>query len=177
MKILFTILFLYFIAVSLCSCPYSSPYKLDDDPNMNIEEDLLGKWATFIKKSGTDREEPIKLILSKKTESEYNIAFTGYLDELKPFDIIKGDSIKGSAFMSVVGDKQFLNITIKSKVYIAELKYKDNKLSLLPLVEHFTSKMIFNNTALRNSVEFHCKTRVRPMYDDEFCLKDMVKVN
>ena len=37
--------------------------------------------------------------------------------------------------------------------------------------------MIFNNAALRNSVEFHYKTRALPMYDDDFCLKGMVRVN
>lgn len=177
MKTLLTITLLYLLAVSLCSCPYSSPYKLDDVPGIYVEDILLGKWATFVKKSGTDREEPVKLILSKKNETEYNIAFTGYLDELRPFNIINADSVTGTAFMSTVGEIQFLNISIQSKIYIAELKYKNDKLSLLPLVEHFTAKMIANNAALRNSVEFHYKTRLRPMYDDDFCLKDMVKVN
>ena len=177
MKALFSITSFYLLTVLLCSCPFSSPFKLDDNPSMYVEDAIIGKWATFVKKTGTEKEEPVKLILTKKNESEYNIAFTGYLDELRPYHITKGDSISGTAFMSAIGDRQFLNITIQSKVYIAELKFKDDKLSLLPLVEHFTSKMIFNNTALRNSVEFHCKTRLRPMYDDDFCLKEMVRVN
>ena len=177
MKTILNISLFYLLAVSLCSCPYSSPFKLDDNPNIYVDDVLIGKWATFVKKTGTEQDEPVKLILSKKNETEYNIAFTGYLDELRPYHIINADSITGTAFISNVVNKQFLNITIKSKVYIAEIIYKDNKLSLLPMVEHFTAKMIFNNTALRNSLEFHCKTRVRPMYDDDFCLKDMVKVN
>ena len=177
MKTLFTIPLLSFLIITLCSCPYSSPFKLDDAPGMYVEDQYLGKWATFVKQTRTEKEEPVKLILSKKNDMEYNIAFTGYLDELQPFHVIKGDSIKGTAFMSYIGDKQLLNITILSKVYIAEIKLKDNKLSLLPLVEHFTSKMIFNNAILRKSVEVHYSTRVRPMYDDDFCLRDMVKVN
>jgi len=177
MKTLFTIAVYYLLGVSLCSCPYSSPFKLDDAPTIYVENDLLGKWAAFIKKEGVEKEEPVKLILTKKNETEYNIAFTGYLDELRPYNVIRSDSVTGTAFMSAIGNRQFLNITIKSKVYIAELKYKDDKLSLLPLVEHFTAKMILNNTALRNSVEFHYRTRVRPMYDEDFCLKDMVRVN
>ena len=79
--------------------------------------------------------------------------------------------------MSTVGDRQFLNIKINARIYIAELRLKDDRLSLLPLVEHFTSKMIFSSSALRNSVDFHYKTRVHPMVDDDFCLKDMVKSN
>lgn len=177
MKNPFTISLLCLLNIVFCSCPYSSPHKLDDNPNINVDEELLGKWATVVKINGSGREEPIKLILSKKTETEYNIAFTGYLDPVKPYHVIKADSVKGTAFISLIGDKQLMNISIMSDVYIAELKYINNTLSLLPLAEHFTSKMIFNNTALRNSVEFHYKTRVQPMYDEDFCLKGMVRVN
>ena len=176
MKTIFSISLLFFLSVLLCSCPYSSPYKLDESPSIYVEDDLLGSWATFVKKPN-GKEEPVKLILSKKNDTEYNIAFTGYLNELKPFKILDKDSISGTAFMSTVAGRQFLNITIKGTNYIAELKLKDGMLSLLPLIEHFTSKMIFNNSELRNSVEFHYKTRVHAMYDDDFCLKEMVKVN
>ena len=79
--------------------------------------------------------------------------------------------------MSTVGDKQFLNININSRIYIAELRFMNNSLSLLPLAEHFTNKMIFNSQALRNSVDIHYKTRVHPVLDDDFCLRDMVKLN
>jgi hypothetical protein len=168
---------LFFLSIMLWACPFSSPYKLDDAPNIYVEDVLLGKWATYVKKPDTDKEEPVKVILSKKTETEYNIALIGFIKELRPFHITTADSVIGTAFMSTVGGKQFLNISIKSQTYIAELQFKDDKLSLLPLVEHFTSKMIQNNSALRNSVEFHYKTRVHPMVDEDFCLKDMVRVN
>ena len=176
MKTIFSITLLFFLSVLLCSCPYSSPYKLDESPSIYVEEEILGSWATFVKKPN-GKEEPVKLILSKKNDTEYNIAFTGYLNELKPFRILDKDSISGTAFMSTAAGRQFLNITIKGTAYIAELKFKDGMLSLLPLVEHFTSKMIFNNTELRHSVEFHYKTRVHAMYDDDFCLREMLKVN
>ncbi len=176
MKTIFTISLLFFLSVLLCSCPYSSPYKLDESPSIYVEDDLLGSWATFVKKPN-GKEEPVKLILTKKNDTEYNIAFTGYLNELKPFKVLVKDSVNGTAFMSTVAGRQFLNITIKGTNYIAELKLKDGMLSLLPLIEHFTSKMIFNNSELRNSIEFHYKTRVHAMYDDDFCLKEMVKVN
>jgi len=177
MKTICTIPLLLFLSILFCSCPYSSPYQLDDNPLIYVEDTLIGKWATFIKKPVSGKEEPVKLILSKKNDTEYNIAFTGYLDELKPFKLVYKDSISGTAFMSTASGKQFLNITIKGTNYIAELKLKGGTLSLLPLVEHFTSKMILNNSELRNSVEFHYKTRVHALYDDDFCLKEMVKVN
>jgi len=177
MKKVFEISLLFFLSVTLCSCPYSSPYNLDDEPGIYVEDALLGNWMTYIKKSGSPRQEPINLLLSRKNDTEYNLAITGYLDDLRPYNLITNDSIAGSAFMSTVGGKQFFNIRINSRTYIAELILKDDKLSLLPLAEHFTGKMIFNTEALRNSVEFHYKTRVHPILDDDFCLKDMVKIN
>ena len=177
MKIIINISLLFFVSVLLCSCPYSSPYVIDESPSIYVEDDLMGNWATFVKKSGSGKEEPVKLMLSKKSDTEYNIAFTGKLDELRPFKLVYKDTVSGTAFMSTVAGNQFLNITIKGTNYIAELKLKNGMLSLLPLAEHFTSKMVRNNAELRNCVEFHYKTRVHAIYDDDFCLKEMVKVN
>lgn len=170
---------LLFAAVSilLYACPFSSTHVIDETPGIYVEDALLGNWATFVKKPVGGKEEPVKLIVSKRSETEYNIAFTGSLNELKPYRIIEKDSITGTAFMSTVGGKQFLNIAVKDQTYIAEVILKNGLLSLLPLSEHFTAKMIRSNADLRNSIEFHYKTRVHPMYDDEFCLRDMVKVN
>ena len=170
---------LLFAAVSilLYACPYSSTHVIDDAPGIYVDEALLGSWATFVKKPRTGKEEPVKLIVSKRSETEYNIAFTGSLNELKPYRIIEKDSITGTAFMSTVSGKQFLNIAVKDRTYIAEVVLKNGLLSLLPLSEHFTAKMVMTNTDLRNSIYFHYKTRVHPLYDDDFCLRDLVKVN
>lgn len=177
MRRVFHILIIVCCSITLCGCPYSSSYKLDDEPNMYVEDGLLGSWETNIKKANSDREEPVTLTLKRKNETEYFISFSGSINELRRYNIMSSDSLSGTAFMSTVDGNQFLNICIKSQVYIAELKLKDGKLSLLPLVEHFTAKLVQNNAALRTCVSFHYKTRVHPMLDDEFCLKDMVKVN
>ncbi len=177
MKTIFTISLFFLLTSLLCSCPYSSPYQLDENPTIYVEDDLLGSWATFVKKPVTGKEEPVKMLLSKKNDTEYNIVFTGMLNELKPFKLVYKDSVSGTAFMSTVAGRQFFNITIRGTNYIAELKLKDGNLSLLPLVEHFTGKLIQNNAELRTCVDFHYRTRVHALYDDDFCLKDMVKVN
>jgi hypothetical protein len=177
MKKLFEISLLFFLSVTLCSCPYSSAYYLDESSGMNVEDALLGKWVTAIKKSRNSREEDVYLTLSKRTETEYNISITGNLDELRPYRVLISDSLKGTAFVSLVDNRQFFNININSRIYIAELKLKDDKLSLLPLAESFTAKMIRNTADLRKSVEVHYKTRVHPLLDDDFCLRNMVKLN
>lgn len=177
MKKTFEIALLFLLSVSLCSCPYSSPYSLDEESGIYVEDALLGNWVALVNKKNRSGQEPVYLSLSKRSDTEYNIAFSGYLDDLKPYYTIKTDSLNGTAFMSTVSGRQFLNIKINSRTYIAELRFKEDKLSLLPLVEHFTGKMIFSSAALRNSVDFHYKTRVHPMFDEDFCLWDMIKVN
>ena len=177
MKKLFEISLLFFLSVSLCSCPYSSAYNLDETPTIYVEDALLGKWTALVKKPGSNHEDQVYLKLDRKTDTEYNISFSGNIDELRPYKRITSDSLTGTAFMSTINENQFLNIRINSRVYIAQLIMRDNKLSLLPLAEHFTAKMIFNSQALRNCVDIHYKTRVHPTLDDEFCLRDMVKTN
>jgi len=177
MKKLLEISLLFFLSVTLCACPYSSAYYLDETPNIYVEDALVGKWIAFVKKPNSTREEAVYCNLEKKNDTEYNISFSGKLDELRPYKYITSDSLAGTAFVSSVNNRQFLNIRINSRVYIAELELKDDKLSLLPLAECFTAKMIFNSAALRKSVEVHYKTRVHPTLDDDFCLRNMVKTN
>lgn len=164
-------------AVVLSACPYSSAYKLDDEPMLPIDESLLGKWAAFIKKHQSGKEEPVKIIFSKKTETVYNIAITGYIDELRPYTAFTADSIKGEAFLSALDNRTFINMLVNSRNYIGEVKMDNGKLSLLPLSESFTAKMVRSNAVLRLALEYHYKTRVRPSYDEEFCLKNLVRVN
>ncbi len=165
----------FFFIITIYGCPYSSVYKLDDDPTLDTDENFLGKWAVLVDNNG--HQGPVKMIVSKKDDKEYDIYFTGHINELRPYKVITDDTIKATAFMSSVVSRQFLNISIRGQVYIAECILKDNKLSLLPLNEHFTPKIIKSNAVLRTALEIHYKTRLNPFYDDEFSLKEMIKVN
>lgn len=177
MKALYHISLFILVGVLLCGCPYSSVYQLDDSPSVYVDEGLIGKWATFVTAPNGSRPEPVKMILNRKSDFEYDIIFIGFVNELKPFRVLSSDSVKGTAFLSDISGRRFLNINVKSQVYIAELKYKDDKLSVLPLSEHFTSKMIRNNSSLRNSVDIHYKLNVHPNVEKEFCLMNMTRVN
>jgi hypothetical protein len=165
------------LAVVLSACPYSSVYKLDDEPLQPIDESLLGKWAAFIKKNHSEKEDPVKIIFTQKTETVYNIAITGYIDELRPYIAFVADSIKGEGFLSVVENKTFLNLLVNGRNYIGEVKKENGKLSLLPISESFTAKLVKSNSVLRLALEIHYKNRVQPSYDLEFCLRGLVKVN
>jgi hypothetical protein len=174
------IIILSALSAVLCGCPYESPYAIDEAPQQNIDENLLGKWAAFVPKPSDDkhyREDPVKIIFSKRTDMEYDFAITGYINELKPYKVILNDSIKGVAFISTIGKNQFLNATIYGKVYIAALKQDANGLSIFSLSEHFTAKYIKSSKALKEAIEFHYRTRPIPIYDDWFVLKNLQKVN
>ena len=95
--IFYSIIFFAVILI-LYACPFSSPYKLDKDASIPVDETLLGKWSAIIadKKSNA---QPVKVILSRKNDTEYNIDFTGYLNDLRPYKVVRNDSIKGSVLV------------------------------------------------------------------------------
>ena len=175
-----TILILMPALIFLYGCPYSSPYPIDKQPVLPIDTTLIGKWATFIEKPSNSsfyKEEPVKVILSKFTDSVYSVSITGYINELKPFKVIDNDSIKGIAYLSAVQNRQLLNTFIGGKVYIAEVKKKNNTVSLLPLSERITSKLIKSCMELRIALDFHYKISRVPLYDEQFSLTNLQKVN
>jgi hypothetical protein len=180
MKHLIPISFLLVMATVLSGCPYESPYNIDDAPQVPIDESLLGKWTAMVAKPGIEKHGkpgPVNLLLDKRTDMEYDVVITGDISELKPYRVLRNDSIKGTAFISTVADKRFLNAFINGRVYIAELVTQNNNVSILPLAEYFTSKLIKNCKELRAAVSFHYKVRLTPGYDRGFALNNLQKVN
>ncbi len=171
---------LVLLCIVLWGCPYDSAYSIDEEPQQPLDESLLGKWATFVTRPtyvNEYTEAPVKIIFDKRTEKEYDVAITGYIDELKRYRVSENDTIKGTAFLSVIDKRYFLNAFIKGKVYIAEVKKQGNSLDILTLAEHFTSKYVKNSDGLRTAIGYHYRTRSSPMYDDFFVLKNLQKVN
>lgn len=160
----------------LFACPYSSPYSLDEDSANLVDESLLGKWATMVS-GGSGKEQPVKVILGKNTENLYDIHFISDFSEFKSYTHISADSISGTAFISIVSDRQFMTVRVQGLNYLAEVKVKDGKLNLLTLCEHFTNKLMKSNAEMHKAIELHYSTQLRPFYDEAFCLKDMVRVN
>jgi hypothetical protein len=180
MRKIIPLLFLPLVCIVLWGCPYDSPYGIDAAAQENIDESLLGSWATFVSKPAYDQqhaEDPVKIIFSKNTDQEYYIAITGYIDELKPYHVITNDTIKGTAFISTVSSRQFLNCFIKGRMYLAEINRRDDNLSILCLAEKFTVRYIKNSKDLRREIEFHSRFDAVPTYDDFFVARNLKKVN
>jgi len=116
------------------------------------------------------------MIVSKKNDYEYDISFIGRINGLRNFNVIKNDTLRATAFFSEAASRRFLNIDIKGQNYIAEFIYKNDKITILPLCEHFTSKIIKTNSELKQALESHFKTRLYPLYDDDFSIREMSRV-
>lgn len=174
------LLLLFTVTLFLWGCPYDSPYGIDSVEKQDIDENLIGSWATIMTKPSDDihvKEDPVKIIFSKNTGLEYNIAITGNIDELRPYHMVTNDSIKGTAYLSTAAGKQFLNAFIKGKMYIAEINNDTAGLTIRCLSEHFTGKYIKSSIELRKAVELHYKFSASPAYDDYFVFKNLQKVN
>ncbi|MEN9570366.1 MAG: hypothetical protein RL172_1597 [Bacteroidota bacterium] len=171
---------LLLICVVLYGCPYESYYSIDKEPLQPVDENLLGKWATMVNRpayEGDHREEAIKIILEKRSDMEYDISITGYLEELQRKKLIKGDTIKATGFISLVDGRQFMNTLLNGKVYIAEIKQQNNSIDILSLAEHFTNKFIKSSAELKTAISIHYKTKPTPVYDEWFIAKNLQRVN
>jgi len=134
----------------------------------------IGTWKGSITDEVYHYTTPFTLVISGKNDFEYNMNFIGFFgrrDEKKRPLI---DTIKTTAFMSNVADRKFLNVTnTDRRVYIAECIYENYEITLLPMAEEFTSFMIRKDQDLRAVLEYHFKTRLRPAYDESFCMRNM----
>jgi hypothetical protein len=160
-------------SIYLCGCPYDSPYNLDESPSENIDESLLGRWTTTISRPvgrHASNARGVTVFFEKRTEMEYDIVITGAIEPLKTYDLVSRDSIKGTAYLSSLGGRRFFNAYIHGKVYLAELVKDSSFVSILPLAEYFTSKLVRNSKELHKALEFHYRVALQPAYDPLFSL-------
>jgi len=163
------------ILLTLCSCPYQSKYKIDSQPQIALDSNLIGDWTgKMTEESGRQRN--VKVHLEQKNEFEYNIYFSGYFGRYNNPNPKRQDTIRGSAFLSNIDDNRFLNVNLDGKYYIAHVIYEHDHLSLLTMNEHFTNFIIFSDADMRKRLAYHFKTRRFPLYDDVFSLKNMSRV-
>ena len=167
----------FILVMVFCGCPYSTGFKVDNEPQYQVEEAYLGNWATLTGNENAELRKAVRMNVTKKSDFEYNLIFTGYFGELNRRNIAYNDTIKASAFISDVEGRKFLTANINGENYIAEFRYESNNISILPLAEHFTTKVIKSNDELRRSLMLHFKTRLYPLYDEPFCLRNMIRVN
>lgn len=162
------------IVVVLSGCPYQSKYKIDAEPQVATDAQLIGDWnGEITEESGRQRD--VKVHFSQKNDFEYDVYFCGYFGRYNDLKNNRQDTISGTAFLSNIDDNRFLNINLDGKYYITHVIYENDHLSLLPMSDHFTSFMIFSDADMKKRLAYHFKTRRYPLYDDAFSLRNMTR--
>jgi len=161
------------IMIVLCGCPYHSVHKIDTEPQLPTEESYLGNWIGSIKDETYGYTTKIKMNVSQKNEMVYNLNFIGFFGRTDKKKKPIQDTIKTTSYMSIINTRLLMNIESNGRVYIAEFKYENDQMSLLPLAENFTNFIIQSDAELRYRIGYHYKTRLNPSYDESFCLRNM----
>lgn len=171
----YRIYLLFLLIPFLQGCPYTSPYRLDSVKENIINETILGKWQGSISDElGNNRT--INVSLSKKNDNEYDISVWGSFQKNDKKKKNTQDTIVGTAYLSYLANRQFMNIAFDNKYIIAEIKYDSDELSILPLDESFSSKIIRSDEQLKKAILYHYKSRLFPKYDESLSLKYMKRV-
>lgn len=160
---------------TLYACPFSSVYTLDDEPTLPVSEEYVGNWATTIQ-GPYNKNYPVRLSIEKYTDSLYWLVFTADMRELAPWRIGANDTLKGTAFLSDIKGRTVINYQAAGHNFIGEFLYKEGRLTILPIAERFTNKIIRNNKELRLMLEWHYDSRLNPFYDETFSLRNMIRV-
>jgi hypothetical protein len=163
--------------VLVTGCPYHSSHQLEDSSSNFINTSYFGKWKGSITDEVTGEQTHVRLEISSISDNEYSFELIGRI--LKRTDKKKKpliDTLSASGFISQVDNKQILNIKFRDQIYLADFIYTNDKISILPLSDHFTSFMIRSNKQLRDVISYHFKSRINPIYDESSCLKNMTRI-
>jgi hypothetical protein len=177
------------MVIGLQACPYSSKYFLDTNPQNQVNENYFGKWqGEWINPSGLKK--PMQLDISRIDDYHYELIFHGnffttpkqkkclfsFLKKKKKKTVLPvEDTIRCSAYASYINERELLNISIQGTQYFAELIFKDDRLTILPIDEGFSSKVILSDDELREAMEFHYYSHLNPSYDESMCLREMTR--
>jgi hypothetical protein len=163
--------------ILITGCPYHSPHSLVDTPSNSINTSYLGKWKGTLTDEVTGEQTNLRLEISSISETEYSFELIGRIlkrTNKKKKPLI--DTLNATGFISQVDNKEILNLKFRDRVYLSDITYTNDKISILPLSDHFTSFMIRSNKQLRDVVSYHFKSRINPMYDESACLKNMTRI-
>lgn len=185
-KCLFLLLYIFVLQ----GCPYTTTCVIDTNPQNQVNETYLGNWqGEMLDENGEKRT--VKLDINKIDDYYYELLFHGkffsksktkkslfsFFRKKKKQIYPSEDTIRCSAYASYVTEREVFNVNVQGINYIAEISFKEDKISLLPIAEGFSSKVILSDFELREALEFHYKSHLFPSYDEPFCLRNMSKRN
>ncbi len=175
----FTVLFSFCAAISimilLSGCPYNTSFPIEKNPQVEVNQSYLGNWKGKLIDEVTGNSKPVKINISKTDDFNYSVVITGKFQNVI-YKRNEEDSIFATMFISVINNKQIANVMFDKRVYFADVSYQNDQISFLPLAENFTSFFVKTDTELKNRIAYHFKTRLHPLYEESYCLRNLTRV-
>jgi hypothetical protein len=175
----FTVLFTFCTAISimilLCGCPYHTAFPIEKTPQVEVNYSYLGSWKGRFIDEISGNAKAIKLNITKADDFNYALQITGKFENSSNKKNVE-DTVHATMFMSIINNKQIANVILDNRVFFADVSYQNDQISFLPLAENFTSFFVKTDAELKNRIAYHFKTRLHPLYDESFCLRNMTRV-
>lgn len=175
----FTVLFTFCTAISimilLCGCPYHTAFPIEKTPQVEVNYSYLGSWKGRFIDEISGNAKAIKLNITKADDFNYALQITGKFENSSNKKNVE-DTVYATMFMSIINNKQIANVILDNRVFFADVSYQNDQISFLPLAENFTSFFVKTDAELKNRIAYHFKTRLHPLYDESFCLRNMTRV-
>ena len=175
----FTVLFTFCTAISimilLCGCPYHTSFPIEKTPQVLVNQSYLGDWKGKLIDDVTGNTKAVKINISKTDDFNYSVVIMGKFQNTN-YKLNEEDTIFASMFISIINNKQIANIMLDNRVFFADVSYQNDQISFLPLAENFTNFFVKTDTELKNRIAFHFKTRLHPLYEESYCLRNLTRV-
>ena len=175
----FTVLFSFCTAISimilLCGCPYHTSFPIEKTPQVEVNYSYLGSWKGKLIDEISGNAKTVNVNISKADDFNYSVVITGKFQNII-YKKNTEDTIYASMFMSVINNKQIANVMFDNRVFFADVSYQNDQISFLPLAENFTSFFVKTDAELKNRIAYHFKTRLHPLYEESFCLRNMTRI-
>jgi len=175
----FTVLSIFCTAISiiilLCGCPYHTSFPIEKTPQVEVNQSYFGTWKGKLMDENSGNTKAVKVNISKADDFNYSVVITGKFQNII-YKKNAEDTVYASMFMSVINNKQIANVILENRVFFADVSYQNDQISFLPLAENFTSFFIKTDTELKNRIAYHFKTRLHPLYEESFCLRNMTRI-
>jgi hypothetical protein len=174
-----TVLFSFCTAISimilLCGCPYNTSFPIEKTPQVEVNQSYLGNWKGKLIDEVSGNTKTVKISISKADDYNYSVVITGKFQNIIYKRNVE-DTIFGKMFMSRINNKQIANVILENRFFFVDVSYQNDQISFLPLAENFTSFFVKTDMELKNRIAYHFKTRLHPLYEESFCLRNMTRV-
>jgi len=162
--------------ILLCGCPYHTSFPIEKTPQVEVNQSYLGNWKGKLIDENSGNAKAVKVNISKADDFNYSVVITGKFQNII-YKKNAEDTIYASMFMSIINNKQIANIMLDKRVFFADFSYQNDQISFLPLAENFTSFFVKSDAELKSRIAYHFKTRLHPLYEESFCLRNMTRIN